>query len=62
MAHYLPWVSFIFGLWLLIAPYTLGFTEHSPAMWNSFVIGALSALAGIMTVYEQWHHPAAHKA
>jgi SPW repeat len=34
MPQYLPGISFVLGLWLLIAPYALGFTEYN-AFWNA---------------------------
>jgi SPW repeat len=37
----------VLGLWLLIAPYALGFTEPN-AFWNSLAVGAVSTLAGIV--------------
>jgi SPW repeat len=49
------------GLWLLIAPYALGFTEPS-AFWNSLVVGAVSALAGIVGGYQEWWHPTTKRA
>ena len=61
MAQYLPGVSFVLGLWLLIAPYVLGFTEHS-AFWNSLAVGAVSTLAGIVGGYQEWWHPTTKRA
>jgi hypothetical protein len=57
MAQYLPGVSFILGLWLLVAPYALGFTDHTHAFWNSLVVGAVSTVAGILAGYQEWWHP-----
>jgi SPW repeat len=62
MAQYLPAVSFVLGLWLLAAPYALGFTEHVYAFWNSLVVGAVSTLAGILAGYQEWWHPSAKRA
>jgi hypothetical protein len=62
MSHYLPGVSFVLGLSLLIAPYALSFTEQAPAFWNSLVVGALSTLAGVVGGYQEWWHPTTKKA
>jgi len=62
MAHYLPGVSFVLGLWLLIAPYALGFTDQATAFWNSLVVGALSTVAGLVGGYQEWWHPTTKKA
>ena len=61
MAPYLPGVSFILGLWLLVAPYVLGFTEQTYAFWNSLVVGAVSILAGSLAGYQEWWHPTAKR-
>ncbi len=47
---YLPWVSFILGLWLMIAPYALKYATSFWALWNSMVIGGLIAVVGLLTV------------
>jgi len=35
------WLNFALGVWLLFAPFLLGFADVGPAMWNSMVSGAL---------------------
>jgi hypothetical protein len=61
MSHYLPGVSFVLGLWMLVAPYVLGFTEQTSAFWNSLAVGAVSTLAGILGGYQEWWHPTAKR-
>jgi hypothetical protein len=46
----------VLGLWLLVAPYALGFSEPN-AFWNSLAVGAVSTLAGIVGGYQEWWHP-----
>ena len=37
------WVDVVIGLWLIVAPFVLGFTHDSTAMWSSIVIGLFVA-------------------
>ncbi len=39
--HYVPWINFILGLWLIISPFLLGYSNVRPAMWNEIIIGVL---------------------
>ncbi|MGH7268755.1 MAG: SPW repeat protein [Candidatus Rokuibacteriota bacterium] len=47
---YLSWVSFILGVWLMISPWTLGFTANSAAFGNNMLVGGLIAVLGLLTV------------
>lgn len=33
------WVNVLLGLWLFFAPFTLGYTEMSTALWNDVILG-----------------------
>lgn len=35
------WVNFVVGVWLILAPFVLGFTDQSGPMWNQIVVGVL---------------------
>lgn len=35
------WVNLVIGLWLILAPFALGFTDQPLPMWNQIVIGLL---------------------
>lgn len=38
--------NLVLGLWLVLAPFVLGYSEVAPAMWNDVIAGCLvSALA-----------------
>jgi hypothetical protein len=37
------WVTLILGLWLVVAPFVLGFTLGGVAMWSSVIIGLFVA-------------------
>jgi hypothetical protein len=32
----LPW---LFGLWMILAPFILGYSDVRPAFWNDFILG-----------------------
>jgi len=59
------WLNFAIGLWLLAAPFVLGFTHLSFALWNSVIIGLFivaDALWAAMTLPREpgkrhRHHP-----
>ncbi|HXG20950.1 MAG TPA: SPW repeat protein [Methylomirabilota bacterium] len=44
-------ISLILGLWLLISPYALGFTEMAGAYWNAVVVGLISAVNAALGLY-----------
>ncbi len=33
------WVNLLIGIWLIIAPFALGFTEQTAVMWNQIIVG-----------------------
>ncbi|NIR32913.1 MAG: SPW repeat protein [Gammaproteobacteria bacterium] len=35
------WIDLIVGIWLVIAPFVLGFTTEPAAMWNHVILGVL---------------------
>lgn len=35
------WINLIIGLWLIAAPFTLGFSGDSGATWNHVVVGVV---------------------
>lgn len=35
------WINLLIGVWLIIAPFVLGFTGHTGAMWNHIVVGII---------------------
>lgn len=54
------WTNLIIGVWLIIAPFVLGFTEQQGATWNQIIVGILvaadAAWAMQMPVYRVRHH------
>lgn len=35
------WVNLVIGVWLVLAPFVLGFTDQSAPMWNQIIVGLL---------------------
>ncbi|MBI2952860.1 MAG: SPW repeat protein [Chloroflexi bacterium] len=48
---YLPWVSVILGIWLIIAPWVLRYSGDQPATWNSVIVGIIMLLVGLYVGY-----------
>ena len=49
------WVSLLFGAWLVIAPWVLGFTASAFATWNHVVVGLLVAGMASWSIYQARH-------
>jgi SPW repeat-containing protein len=44
-------INIIFGIWLIIAPFVLGYTRVEVAMWNDIILGiAVAIIAFIRTM------------
>lgn len=41
------WINLIVGIWLIIAPFALGYTMQTTAMWNSIVVGVIVGIDAI---------------
>lgn len=50
------WLNFILGLWLIISPWALEFSNFSAATWNHAVTGILVAVFALweITLMEGW--------
>jgi len=53
------WLNLIVGLWVVAAPWVLGFAAIMAAMWAHVVIGLLVAAAAAWEIWEVRHHPQA---
>ncbi|MGE3361948.1 MAG: SPW repeat protein [Rhizobiaceae bacterium] len=59
-AEWEEWVNGALGLWLIVAPWILGFTASMNAMWTHVAIGALVVLVSAWGVWTARHEPHAH--
>lgn len=46
------WVNLILGVWLIIAPWVVGFSNMSTPTWNSVILGIIVALVNLWGVME----------
>jgi SPW repeat-containing protein len=53
------WVSVAFGVWLIIAPWVLGFAVTGTVVWSGIVVGMLVGLMAIWSIYDI-HEKKAH--
>lgn len=44
-------IYLLIGIWSVIAPYALNFTEHSGAFWSSLLVGAALILVSLVGMY-----------
>ena len=51
-------VNLILGVWLIIAPFVLGFRADNPAMVNHLVVGILIAGDALWAMYPRFTHKA----
>lgn len=43
------WLGIVFGIWLIIAPFVLGYSNVVNAMWNDIILGILIAIGSYLT-------------
>ena len=46
------WLNLIVGLWLIIAPFVLGYTHQSGPMWNQIIVGLLIGIDALWAAME----------
>jgi SPW repeat len=51
------WLNLIAGVWVVIAPWVLGFAAATNAMWTHVVLGLLVAAAAAWEIWEVRHQP-----
>lgn len=56
-AEWEEWVNVVLGLWLMAAPWMLGFTDSFYAFWTHLVLGALTATVSAWAVWDYRHEP-----
>lgn len=42
--YWQSWVNTILGIWLILSPFLLGFSDVASATWNNIIIGILLAV------------------
>ena len=53
---FLNWINAVLGLWLIIAPFALGYSSVATAMWNDIIIGAVALVLGVWAAVSVGSH------
>ncbi len=53
---YLNWINGVLGLWLIIAPFVLSYSNAAAAMWNDIVIGLVALVLGVWAALSVGSH------
>lgn len=54
------WVNLVVGLWLIAAPFVLGFTDQAVVMWNQIIVGLVIG-ADALWAAVQWSGRRLHR-
>ncbi|WP_316978245.1 SPW repeat protein [Shumkonia mesophila] len=46
------WLSVLFGVWLVAAPWVLGFDVVGAAVWNQIAVGVVVGLMALWSIYD----------
>ncbi len=39
------WINILLGIWMIISPFVLGFSQYSTPLWNNVILGIFVAIA-----------------
>ena len=42
------WISVLAGIWLILSPFVLGFSNLTSGLWNNIVVGAVVIILGLI--------------
>lgn len=59
MSKTLSWIEVLSGIWLIIAPWVLGFSAVAGATWDSVVLGLIVSIVGLIGAFGKKEGPAA---
>jgi hypothetical protein len=49
---WLSWSNVALGVWLIITPFALGYSEHADPLWNDIIVGVIVASLGTWSALE----------
>jgi hypothetical protein len=58
---YLPWLLAVVAIWLIAAPFMLGYAETSPAMHNDVGVGVAMLLGALFWGFSEWREHGVNK-
>jgi hypothetical protein len=47
----LNWVQLVLGLWVLVSPYILGFSDISTALWSNVIVGIAIVISALWQLF-----------
>ncbi len=53
------YINLVLGLWLILAPFALGFTNLAAPMWNQIIVGLLIGGAALLVTLQKSTPPTA---
>lgn len=59
-AEWEEWLAGALGVWLVVAPWVIGFAANSAALWTHVVIGVLVLAVAAWAIWETRQRPPAH--
>lgn len=48
----LNWAQLVFGIWIIISPWILGFSEIDTALWNNMIIGISISISALWQLFD----------
>ncbi|WP_155251019.1 SPW repeat protein [Sinorhizobium meliloti] len=51
------WANIVIGIWLVVAPWLLGFAPNANAMWTHVVLGLLVAAISAWALWDERQNP-----
>lgn len=48
------WLNLMVGLWLILAPFALGYTDQPGPMWNQIIVGLLIGIDALWVGAQTW--------
>ncbi|GEM90158.1 SPW repeat protein [Oceanithermus desulfurans] len=59
MKRWQDWVNLVLGLWLVVSPWILAFSQNTAALWNALIVGAIFVVLSLLALadakpWEEW--------
>jgi hypothetical protein len=56
MMKYMPWILAVIAIWLIAAPFLLGYAQTEPAMHNDVGVGVVMLLGSLIWGFSELRH------
>ena len=59
MKRWQDWTNLVLGLWLVVSPWVLAFSQNGAALWNALIVGAIFVVLSLLALadakpWEEW--------